>query len=121
MKLFNIHVITCNSVSDFHSKFKKRMIVHTTLECLKLCFIGAIAAFLLLEYGAPLAQKSMRIDFPTGMEEFVSLTKSADSSVKEVLRLVNMIRLITENQLSEAKMLRKRVVLEQQRLWAVQR
>ena len=106
MKLLNIHVITCHSVSDFHSKFKKRMILHTILECVKLCFIGAIAVFVLLEYGAPLAQKSLRTDFPAGMEEFVSLTKSADSSVKEVLRLVNMIRLITENQLSEAKMLR---------------
>ena len=25
MKLFNIHVITCNSVSEFNSKFKKKM------------------------------------------------------------------------------------------------
>ena len=106
MKLFNIHVITCNSVSDFHSKFKKRMILHTVLESVKLFFIAAIAVFVLLECGAPLAQKSLGTDFPAGMEEFVSLTKSADSSVKEVLRLVNMIRLITENQLSEAKMLR---------------
>jgi len=106
MKLFNIHVITCNSVSDFHSKFKKRMILHTVLESVKLFFIAAIAVFVLLEYGAPLAQKSLGADFPAGMEEFVSLTKSADSSVKEVLRLVNMIRFITENQLSEAKMLR---------------
>jgi hypothetical protein len=106
MKLFNIHVITCNSVSDFHSKFKKRMILHTVLESVKLFFIAAIAVFVLLEYGAPLAQKSLGTDFPTGMEEFGFLTKSADSSVKEVLRLVNMIRLITENQLSEAKMLR---------------
>ena len=106
MKLFNIHVIMCNSVSDFHSKFKKGMILHTVLESVKLFFIAAIAVFVLLEYGAPLAQKSLRTDFPTGMEEFVSFTKSADSSVKEVLRLVNMIRLITENQLSEAKMLR---------------
>ncbi len=106
MKLLNIQVITCNSVSDFHSKFKKKMILHTVLESVKLFFIAAIAVFVLLEYGAPLAQKSLGTDFPAGMEEFVSLTKSADSSVKEVLRLVNMIRLITENQLSEAKMLR---------------
>ncbi len=106
MKLFNFHVITCNSVSDFHSKFKKRMILHTILESAKLFFIAAIATFVLLEYGAPLVQKSLRTDFPAGMEEFLSVTKSADSSVKEVLRLVNMIRLITENQLTEAKMLR---------------
>jgi len=106
MKLFNIHVITCNSVSDFHSKFKTRIILHTILETVKLFFIAAIAVFVLLEYGAPLAQKSLRAGFPAGTEDFLSFTKSCDSSVKEVLRLVNMIRFITENQLSEAKMLR---------------
>src|SRR5512143_869229 len=106
MKLFNIHVITCNSVSDFHSKFKKGMILHIILESFKLFFIAAIAVFVLMEYGVPLAQKSMQTDSPTGIGEFISTAKSADSSVKEVLRLVNMIRLITENQLSEAKMLR---------------
>jgi soluble lytic murein transglycosylase-like protein len=105
MKLFNIHVITCHSVSDFHSKFKKRMILHTILESVKLSFIGAIAIFLLLQYGAPLARKNLQTHEPVGMKEFLPL-KSADSSVKEVLRLVDMIRLITENQLSEAKMLR---------------
>jgi len=106
MKLFNIHVITCNSVSDFHSKFKKGMILHIILESFKLFFIAAIAVFVLMEYGVPLAQRSLRTDLPTGVGEFFSTTKSADSSVKEVLRLVNMLRLITENQLSEAKMLR---------------
>jgi Transglycosylase SLT domain len=105
MKLLNIHVITCHSVSDFHAKFKKRMILHTILESVKLCFIGAIAIFVLLQYGAPLARKNLQTHEPVGMKEFLPL-KSADSSVKEVLRLVDMIRLITENQLSEAKMLR---------------
>jgi len=106
MKLFNIHVITCNSAGDFHSKFKKRLIFHTILETVKLFFIAAIAVFVLMEYGVPLVQKSLQAGSPSGMEEFLSLTKSSDSSVKEVLRLVNMIRFITENQLSEAKMLR---------------
>jgi soluble lytic murein transglycosylase-like protein len=82
------------------------MRLHTILESVKLVFIVAIAVFVLLEYVAPLAQRSARADFPSGMEEFLSFTKSADSSVKEVLRLANMIRLITENQLPEAKMLR---------------
>jgi hypothetical protein len=80
MKLFNIHVITCNSVSDFHSKFKKRMILHTLLESVKLCFIGSIAVLVLLEYGTPLAQKSLRTAYPAGMEEFLSLTKSSDGA-----------------------------------------
>ena len=106
MKLFNIHVITCNSVSDFNSKFKKRMILHTILESVKIVFLGAITAFFVLEYMAPLTQKSLQTCFPAGMEEFLSVTRSSDSSVKEVLHLANMIRFITENQLSEAKMLR---------------
>jgi hypothetical protein len=106
MKLFNIHVITCNSVSDFHSKFKKRMILHTILESVKIVSLVAITAFFVLEYIAPLTQKSLRVNFQGGMEEFISTTKSADSSVKEVLHLANMIRLITENQHPETKMLR---------------
>jgi hypothetical protein len=106
MKLFNIHVITCNSVSDFHSKFKKRMWLHTILESVKIVFIIAIAVFVLIGYIAPLDQRSARADFPVGMEGFLSYTKSTDSSVKEVLHLASMIRLITENQLPEAKTLR---------------
>ncbi len=106
MKLFNIHVITCNSVSDFNSKFKKRMILHTIQESVKIVFLVAITAFFVLEYIAPLTQKSLQTCFPAGMEEFLSVTRSSDSSVEEVLHLANMIRFITENQLSEAKMLR---------------
>ncbi len=106
MKLFNIHVITCNSVGDFQSKFKKRMILHTILESVKIVFLVAVTAFFVLEYVAPLTQKSLRTCFPAGMEEFLSITRSSDSSVKEVLHLANVIRFITGNQLSEAKMLR---------------
>jgi len=106
MKLFNIHVITCNSVGDFQSKFKKRMILHTILESVKIVFLVAITTFFVMEYIAPLTQKSLRTCFPAGMEEFLSVTKSSDSSVKEVLHLANVIRFITGNQLSEAKRLR---------------
>ncbi len=106
MKLFNIHVITCNSVSDFHSKFKKTMILHTILESLKIVFLVAVTAFFVLEYIAPLTQKRLRTCAPAGMEEFLPIIKSSDSSVKEVLHLANMIRFITESQLSEDKMLR---------------
>jgi len=106
MKLFNIHVITCNSVSEFNSKFKKRMILHAIQESVKIVFLVAITAFFVLEYIAPLSQKSLQTCFPAGMEEFLSVTRSSDSSVKEVLHLANIIRFITENQLSEAKMLR---------------
>jgi len=122
MKLFNINVITSDSASDFHLNFKKRMILHTILESVKTASVVAIAVFFVLEYIVPMTEKNLRTcfpteiekfvsteksaDFPVGMEEFISTTRSADSSVKEVLHLANMIRLITENQLPETKMLR---------------
>jgi soluble lytic murein transglycosylase-like protein len=82
------------------------MILHTILESVKIVALAAVTAFFVLEYVVPLTQRNAQTEFPAGMEAYLSITKSSDSSVKEVLRLVNMIRFITENQLSEAKMLR---------------
>jgi len=107
MKLFNIMLIPCNSASDFYLKFKKRMMLHAILETAKLVFIVAIAVFFLLEYIAPFAQRNLGIDLPVRIMELIPFKKTTrDSSVQEVLRLANMIRLITEDQLSEGKMLR---------------
>jgi len=106
MRLFNIHVIPCNSASEFYSRFKRRMRLHTVLEFTKIVLIVAIGVFVLIAYITPLAQRNARADAPVGMEEFPSYTKSADTNVKEVLHLASMIRLITENQIPEAKMLR---------------
>ena len=107
MKLFNIVLIPCDSVGDFYLKFKKKMMLHTILEAAKLVFIIAIAVFFLLEYAAPFAQKSLRIEFPDRIKEFLSFTKTArESSVREVLHLASMIRWITDDQLSEGKALR---------------
>jgi len=107
MKLFNIIVIPCSSTNEFYSKFKKRMILHAVIEGAKLVFIVAIAVFILLQYMAPIAQKNLRIDFPVGIKEFLSFTKSGrNSNIKEVLNLASMIRLITDGQLSETKVLR---------------
>jgi hypothetical protein len=107
MKLFNIILIPCNSVSDFYSKFKKRMMLHAVLEGVKLVFVVTIVFLFLLENIAPSAQGSLGIEFPVRVREFLSFTKSTrDSSVNEVLHLAKMIRLVTEDQLSESKMLR---------------
>lgn len=107
MRLFNIILIPCNSVSDFYLKFKKRMMLHAILEGVKLVFVFAIVLLFLLEYIAPSAQGSLGIEFPVKVKEFLSFTKSTrDSSVKEVLHLAKMIQLITEDQLPESKMLR---------------
>lgn len=107
MRLFNIILIPCNSVSDFYLKFKKRMMLQAILEGVKLVFVFAIILLFLLEYIAPSAQGSLGIEFPVKVKEFLSFTKSTrDSSVKEVLHLAKMIQLITEDQLPESKMLR---------------
>ncbi|MFB3885874.1 MAG: transglycosylase SLT domain-containing protein [Thermodesulfobacteriota bacterium] len=107
MKLFNIIVIPCDSAGDFYSKFKKRMILHSVIEGVKLVLIVGIAVFILLETMAPIARKSLQIDFPVGIKQFLSFVKSGyGSNAKEVLNLAQMIRLITDDQLSEAKALR---------------
>jgi hypothetical protein len=107
MRLLNIILTPCGSASDVYLKFKKRMIFHTILETAKLTIIFAIAVLFLLEYISPFMQGSLGIDFPVRIKEFISFTKSArDSSVQEVLRLTNMIRWITDDQLPEGKVLR---------------
>jgi hypothetical protein len=107
MKLFDVMLIPCSSASDFYSRFKRRMILHTVLEVGKLVFIVAIAVFFLLEYISPFVQKSLGMGSPQKIREFLSFAKSdPDSSVPEVLNLSHMIRMITDDQLSEAKVLR---------------
>ena len=81
--------------------------VHTIFEVTKLIFIIAIAVFLLVEYVSPFAQRRLGIAFPVRMGELLTSTKPThDSSVKEVLHLANVIRVITDDQLSEGKVLR---------------
>ena len=107
MKLFNIILIPCSSASDFYLKFKKRMMFYTILEIAKLVLIIVIAGIFLLEYFPPFAQRDLGINLPVRIKEFISFRKSThDSSVQEVLHLTNLIRLITEDQLSEGKVLR---------------
>jgi soluble lytic murein transglycosylase-like protein len=83
------------------------MMLYTVLEAAKLVSIIAIAVFFLLESLSPFAQRNLRNEFPVRIREFLSFTKSThDSSVQEVLRLSHMIRLITEDQLPEGRVLR---------------
>jgi len=106
MRFFNIHVVPYHSASDLHSKLERKIVIHAVLESVKIALIAAIGVFVLIANMTPLPQKSMRADFPAGMGEFLSYTKSADIDTKGVLHLTSMIRLITENQIPEAKMLR---------------
>ena len=107
MKLFNLMLIPRISASAFCRKFKERMILHAILRTAKLAFIVAIAVFFLLEYFSPFAQTSLGVDLPDKIGEFLSFSKiTRDPTVQEVLNLANMIRLITDDQLSESKVLR---------------
>jgi len=106
MRFFNIHVVPYHSASDLHSKLERKIVIHAVLESVKIALIAAIGVFVLIANMTPLPQKSMRADFPAGMGEFLSYTKSADIDTKGVLHLTSVIRLITENQIPEAKMLR---------------
>jgi hypothetical protein len=105
MKLFNLMLIPCNPTSDFYRKFRKRMMLHTILETAKLGFIVVIAVLFLLEYVSPFLQSNLQIQENIG--KIVSFTKSTRaSSAEKVLNLANMIRLITDDRLSESKVMR---------------
>lgn len=107
MKLFNILLIPYDSANDFHLKLKKKITLHFLLELAKLFFIIAIAGFFLLEYAAPFIQKSLRIEIPDKIKGLISFTRTAqETSAREVLQLAHMIRLITDDRLSEGKALR---------------
>jgi hypothetical protein len=88
-------------------KFKKWTIFRPIVEATKLVFIIALTVFLLLEYFPPFAQSSPRLDSPAKKRSLFSLSQPFDESgVQEVLDLAGMIRLVTDDRLSEGKALR---------------
>ena len=108
MKLYSLMLIPLNSAIKLFEKCRKKSAVaKPLLEAAKLAIILPIALFFLLQYFSPAAQTGLRMDFSDKIGEFFSLTKSArDPVAQEVLHLTSMIRLITEDQLSESKTLR---------------
>jgi hypothetical protein len=90
----------------FSEKFKKWAFYRPFVEATKLVFITAVTVFLLLEYFPP-ALSSPRIDTPGIQRGLFSLSPSSpESHVQEVLGLAGMIRMLTDDQLSEGKVLR---------------
>lgn len=88
-------------------KFKQWAIFHPLVEAAKLVFITALMVFLLLEYFPLFAQSSPRLDSPAKKRSLFSLSQPFDESgVQEVLDLAGMIRLVTDDRLSEGKALR---------------
>ena len=88
-------------------KFKQWTIFRFIVEATKLVFIIALTVFLLLEYFPPFAQSSPRLDSPAKKRSLFSLSQPFDEpGVQEVLYLAGMIRLVTDDRLSEGKALR---------------
>ena len=87
-------------------KFKKWGVFHPFLEATKLVFITVLTVFFLLEYFPP-ALSNLRIDSSGKKRSFFTLSQSSDeSALQEVLDLAAMIRLITDDRLSEGKILK---------------
>ena len=106
MKLFDLMLIPCSLTIGFYRKLKKKMMIGTILDGAKLIFILAFGVFFLLGYFSPFAQTGSSMNFPDRIKDLVSSTKPArDSSVQEILNLANMIRLITDDQVPENKVL----------------
>jgi hypothetical protein len=83
------------------------MTINALLHGAKLIFILVLGAFFLLEYFSPFAQTGSSMNFPDRVRYSISSTQPArDSSVQEALNLARMIRLITDDQLPESKVLR---------------
>jgi hypothetical protein len=107
MKPFNIKLFLYRSGGDYYLKFKKKVRVQSVFEVTQLVFIIAIAVLLLLEHISPFSKKGAENDFPARMGDLLVSTKSTrDPSVRDVLHLANVIRFITDDQLSESKVLR---------------
>jgi len=88
MILFGLRLIPCSSL------------LKAILHGAKLFFIVVIGIFFLLQYSSPLAQNR------PGIDSLASMTPAPDSAIREILNLVGMIRLITDDQLPENKVLR---------------
>jgi len=107
MKLFNLILIPCSLAAGLSRRLKERMMITSVLHGTKLIFILALGVFFLLEFFSPFAQTGSSMNFPDRVKEWVSSIKPVrDSSVEEVLNLARMIRLITDDQLPESKVLR---------------
>lgn len=87
MKLFNIILIPCDFTNDYYLKLKRRMMLHAIWETIKMVFIIALVILFLMEF---LPFKKVK----------------KDPQAQAVLHLANMIQLITEDKLTESKMLK---------------
>jgi len=107
MTRLSFNLVPGKSASDLYWKLHRKMRLHTFLEAVKLAFIGIIATFLLLEYFSPNAQTSAITDWQDKKVAWLSMgNENVDLTAKEVTSLAQMIRLVTDDQVSENKALR---------------
>jgi hypothetical protein len=107
MRLSSLHWIPLRWFGDLYRKFQARKNFRIFVEAAKIGAVMIFTVLLSMEYLLPSAQSKPRSHSPWKQGDFLSsLGSSRDPSAREVLNLASMIRLITDDQLSEGKVLR---------------
>jgi hypothetical protein len=107
MRLSTLLLIPLRWFGGWYRKFQARRSFRIFVEAAKIGAVIILTFFLSMEYLLPSAQSKIRPNSPWKQGGFFSsLGSSRDPSAREVLNLANMIRLITDDQLSEGKVLR---------------
>ena len=107
MKLFGLLLIPLRWFEHPYRRFQERKSFRIFLEAAKIGIIIFVTVLLSMEYLLPSAQSKIRSNSPWKQGNFLSsLGSSRDPSAREVLNLAGMIRMITDDQLSEGKVLR---------------
>ena len=107
MRIYSLLLFPLRWFGNLYRKFQARKSFRIFFEAAK---IGAVIIFtflLSMEYLLPSAQSKIRSNSPWKPGNiFSSLSSFRDPSAREVLNLASMIRLITDDELSEGKVLR---------------
>jgi len=107
LRPFSLSSIPLLWLADLFGKFKQKRSSRICLEAVKIGGVIILTVLLSMEYLLPLAQSKTLSNSLWKQGDFLSsLGSSRDPSVKEVVNLAGMIRFITEDQLSEGKVLR---------------
>ncbi len=107
MRLSSLLLFPLCWFGDLYRKFQTRKSFRIFLEAAKIGAVIIFTVLLSMGYLLPSAQSKIRSNFPWKPGNILSsLSSFRDPSAREVLNLASMIRLITDDELSEGKVLR---------------
>ena len=107
MRLSSLLLMPLRWFGDLYGKFQARKSFRIFLEAAKIGTIIILTVLLSMEYLLPSAQSKIPSNSAWKSRDILSsLGSFRDPSAREVLNLASMIRLITDDQLSEGKVLR---------------